>query len=96
MKQSMGIIGVLLLLGLSGCATLFQGNLSIERAVAQLVPNDPANVDHPNRYIGELEIQRTTLLWIQGKPVPQTGGQYMTDKIMEQLILMWQQQIPVR
>ncbi len=84
----------LLVLSLSGC-TLLQGQLSIDQAVARLVPNDPRNVSNPNHFIGELEILRATQLWIGNKPVPGTGGQMISEEVIKQLVLLWKQQAPI-
>ncbi len=79
------------LLGVSGCA-LLEGQLTIDQAVARLVPNDPPSAADPDRYIGENEILTATQLWINGQPVPRTGGQRITEGVMNQLILLWRTQ----
>lgn len=83
-----------LVLGLSGC-TLLQGQLSIDQAVARLVPNDPQNVSNPDHFIGELEMLKATQMWIDGKPVPGTGGQTISEAVIKQLVLLWTQQAPI-
>lgn len=88
------IVCGLLVLGLSGCM-LFQGQLSIDQAVARLVPHDPRNVSNPNHFIGELEMLEATQLWIDGKPVPGTGGQTISEAVIKQLVLLWEQQAPI-
>jgi|GEM_PF-2677361 len=80
----------LLVLGLSGC-TLLQGQLSIDQAVARLVPNDPGNVSNPVHFIGKLEFLRATQLWIDGSPVQGTGGQTISEAVIKQLMLLWKQ-----
>lgn len=85
------LVGCVLLFGLSGCA-LFQGQLSIDQAVARLVPNDPSFEPNPDRYIGEAEIMAATQLWIKGQPVPGTGGQLISEGAMKQLIVLWRSQ----
>jgi len=87
-------LAVLVLLGLSGCGVL-QGVLSIDQAVARLVPNDPVSVTNPNHFIGAQEIEASTQLWIDGRPVPRTGGQHITDEAMRQLIALWEQHVAV-
>jgi len=85
---------VSVLLGLSGCGVL-QGVLSIDQAVARLVPNDPLSATYPNHFIGAQEIAQSTQLWIDGRPVPRTGGQHITDETMQKLIALWKQHVAV-
>ncbi len=86
---------LILMLSLSGCSVLQIQLFSIDQAVARLVPNDPPGAFHSDHFIGELEIQRATQLWVQGKPVPMTGGQIITEKGIENLIVLWQRKAPV-
>lgn len=94
MAQWVRWVVVALAFGLSGC-TLFQMNLSIDQAVARLVPADPAGVSNPDRFIGSQEIDAATQLWISNRPVPHTGGQYITELVLKQLIQLWQQGAPI-
>jgi len=92
-----GFWGSLLIVGivvLSGC-TLFEGPISIDQAVARLIPNDPGNVSNADLYIGELEIQAATQMWVGNQAVPRTGGQRINESTLERLILIWRQNAPV-
>jgi len=86
---------LMLVLSLSGCSLIQTQLLSIDQAVARLVPNDPPGTFHSDHFIGEFEIQRATQLWVQGKPVPMTGGQTITEMGIENLIILWQRNAPV-
>lgn len=89
------LLVLVLALTVSGCSLIEAQFLSIDQAVARLVPNDPPGMFNANHFIGEMEIQRATQLWVQGKPVPMTGGQTITEKGIEHLIMLWQRKAPV-
>lgn len=75
----------------TGCA-MFQPSLSIEQAVARMVPFDPptAQADH---LIGDREIELAVQLWIRGDVVPKTGGKRIDDPTMKRLAQSWAQQV---
>jgi len=74
----------------TGCG-LFQPELSIEAAVAQLIPNDPSvgigrNAD---RLIGDQEILIAASFWVKEQSVPRTGGKRINDSTMKALMTAW-------
>lgn len=94
MVQWVRWVVVALALSLSGC-TLLQVNLTIDQAVARLVPADPLGVSNPDHFIGNQEMDLATQLWVSSRPVPGTGGQYITEDVLKQLIHLWQQAAPI-
>ncbi|MDH7505234.1 MAG: hypothetical protein QHH25_03775 [Candidatus Acetothermia bacterium] len=65
------------------------GGLSIEQAIAALVPGDPPGAANPDLVIGDQEILRAISFWINGEAVPNTGGQTIDDSKMLELIALW-------
>jgi PKD repeat protein len=70
--------------------------LTIEEAVARLVPGDPSNAPDPDQVIGDQEIQQAMRLWINREPVPNTGGQVISDEKMMELFALWTKGTPVK
>lgn len=81
---------VMVLFVLSGCA-LFEPELSIEAAVAQMIPNDPSVAlgGNADRLIGDQEILLAIEHWVKGRSVPKTGGKRINDLSMKSLIEAW-------
>jgi len=91
MIRSCSQVVALLLLGaviLTGC-DLLQPQLSVERAVARLVPNDPPTVLDPDTLIGDGEILRAIEFWVKGIAVPKTGGARIDDPTIQRLVALW-------
>lgn len=64
------------------------GTLSVEQAIARMVPNDP-NSANANAVIGDKEIKQAVTYWIMASEVPNTGGQKVTDSKILDLIKKW-------
>jgi hypothetical protein len=79
----------------AGGPPLPPGGLTIEQAVARLVPGDPSGAPDPDRVIGDQEILQAISFWINGEPVPNTGGQTINDNKMLELIALWIGSTPV-
>ncbi len=81
---------VMVLMFISGCG-LFQPELSIEAAVAQLIPNDPSVAvgGNADRLIGDQEILLATGFWVKEASVPRTGGKRINDQMMKNLVVAW-------
>jgi len=62
--------------------------LSIDQAVARLVPNDPAQ-SNADALVGDREIIMAIQYWILSSAVPNTGGQTISDAKMLDLIKKW-------
>jgi hypothetical protein len=77
--------------GIAACAA-FQ-TLSIESAVAQLVPNDPAVFQGSDRIIGDDEIKIAVEFWIKGEAVPRTRGERINDLMMKRLVELWAESV---
>lgn len=75
----------------TGCA-LFQPPLSVEQAVARLVPFDPP-IAQANHLIGDREIELAVQLWIREEVVPNTGGKRIDDLTLKRLVRSWAQQV---
>lgn len=69
--------------------TVTGGGLTIERAIASLVPNDPPGVPDPDLVIGDQEILQAIQYWINGTPVPGTGGKVIDDVLILKLVQLW-------
>ncbi len=65
------------------------GGLTIEQAIASLVPGEPAGAANPDLVIGDQEILQAISFWINGEEVPNTGGQTINDAKMLELISLW-------
>lgn len=65
------------------------GALTVERAIASLIPGDPPGVANPDLIIGDREILRAVEYWINGEEVPNTAGQRINDSKMLELIALW-------
>ncbi len=68
---------------------LLQPQLSVERAVARLIPNDPPTVLDADTLIGDGEILRAIEFWVKGTSVPKANGARIDDEIMERLVSLW-------
>jgi len=82
------IVAASMLIGVAACG-LFQPALSLEAAVARLLPNDPPVAQFSDRIIGDDEIVLAVQFWIRDLPVPRSGGQRINDDEMKRLIELW-------
>ena len=64
------------------------GVLTVEQAIAKLVPGDPGGVANPDLVIGDQEILQAIGFWISGDTVPGTGRTIDDAKMLE-LISLW-------
>jgi hypothetical protein len=78
---------LLVLVALSGCDLLQK--LSVEQAVAHLVPGDPPTIRDPNQLIGDREILMAIEFWVKDESVPRTRGAHIDDSTMRHLIELW-------
>ena len=65
------------------------GVVSIEKAIASLIPGDPAGVADPDLVIGDREILKAVEYWITEGTVPGTDGRKIDDAKMLELINLW-------
>jgi hypothetical protein len=62
--------------------------LSVSKVVADLIPNDPADIENSNRIIGDREIAQAINFWVNGETLPGID-EMISDSQIGELIDLW-------